>query len=957
MNPERWGRIKQVYQSALEVEPGRREEYLREACAGDVSLLKEVTSLLEQDRNPDGLLESPALEVVAQALGKDHSNGTHDLAGRTLLHYLIEQKIGEGGMGEVYRARDTRLDRTVALKILPPAFASDQDRMKRFIREAKAASALGHPNVATIHEVGEAEGVHFIAMEYVSGQTLSEWAGDRTVDLGQVIDIGIQLADALDEAHTKGIIHRDLKLTNAMMTARRQVKVLDFGLAKLARPAGEPGGSSPSSLTANGLVIGTAASMSPEQVLCHELDQRTDIFSLGIILYELAAGHSPFAGGTPTEIMDRILHGQPDAIARFNRQAPPELERIVRKCLEKDRERRYQSARELLIDLENLKRDLASSRQAVQAPRKSLLWTAMPGIVMAAIFAVIAGWFWMKPQPAAEPEAELMPVPLTSYPGWEGAPSFSPDGTQVAFQRCQEGFYVGENCDIYIKQIGVEPPFRLTSDPADDLSPAWSPDGNSIAFLRALPAGRMNLMLIPQRGGQERLLRRFDWSADEDLQTPSVAWTPDSRWVVFPSGSYNTRSGLLMLSMETLAERRLTTCPAGLVDTGPAFSPDGRTLAFARGSRAGTDIWLLRLGQNYEPQGAPERSSVSQVGSRLAWTPDGEEFVVASPRSLWRMPASTSGNHKRLTFAWDADFLAPAVSPRGNRLAYESAKLETSIWQIGLRQPGLNPGRPSRLIESTGKGFAPAYSADGKKIAFFSDRSGSGEIWLCDPDGSNAIQLTSLGGPERPLGPKWSPNGLNIVFGMFAEGGFHVFVVSANGGVPRRLTTEPTGSIPWPCWSRDGQSIYFRSEHSRSSEIWKVPAKGGTPIQVTSHSGDLPEESPDGKFLYYTKGYPHQCSVWRMPAGGGEETMVLDSTTCDNPYAVAKQGIYFFRKGDKKDQVDLCFLPLPTGKTRTILTIERAYVGYMTVSPDGRTIRYTQTDQTGSDLMLVENFR
>jgi|GEM_PF-579240 len=962
MNPERWGRIKKLHQSALEVEPGRREEYLRKACVGDESLLKEVTSLLEQNGDPHGLLESPALEVVAQAFEEDKAPATHDLAGRTLVHYRVEEKIGQGGMGEVYRARDMRLDRTVALKVLPPALALDQERMKRFTREAKAASALSHSNVATIFEMGEAEGVRFIAMEYVSGQTLSDWAGKRTVELGRIIDVGIQIADALDEAHGKGIIHRDLKPANAMITTRRQVKVLDFGLAKLATVAGQPGESSPSSLTQSGLVIGTVASMSPEQVLGHELDHRTDIFSLGTILYELATGRSPFAGGTATEIMDRILHQQPDAIARSNPGAPPELERIVRRCLEKDRERRYQSARDILIDLENLKRDLAAGRQAVQPPRKSLLWTGILGIiVVVAILAAIAGWYSMNRQLVMEPVTELMAVPLTSYPGWENTPSFSPDGTQVAFQWCKEGnLYAGANCDIYVKQIGVEPPFRLTSDPAEDSSPAWSPDGNFIAFIRALPGGRVKVMLLPQRGGQERVLGELDRSVDEVLPGPLVAWTPDSKWLVLPSES-NAAPGLVMLSIETFEKKRLTSCSAGLDDSAPAFSPDGRILAFVRTSWAGTNIWFLRLGLNYEPQEAPERTLASPFYPSLAWTSDSEEIVFSSMNGLWRMPVVASGNPRRLSFA--ADFQAPAISRHGNRLAYQFRKWEGDIWQVKLGQPGLNPGNPSILIESTRRDGLPAYSMDGKKIAFSSDRSGSSEIWTCDPDGSNAVPLTSFGHGNDPgagrsqryVGrPRWSPDGGSVVFASGVEG--HFSVISANGGAPRRLTTEPTGAIPWPCWSRDGRSIYFRSYWSGSSEIWRMPALGGTAVQVTTRGGDLPEESPDGKFLYYTKGYPNWCSVWRMPAGGGEETRVLDSTMPETPYAVAEHGIYFFRNSDKKGQVDVCFLPLMTGGVRKVLTIERSSVAELAVSPDGRTILYTQADQTGSDLMLVENF-
>ncbi|RPJ52641.1 MAG: serine/threonine-protein kinase, partial [Acidobacteria bacterium] len=486
MNPDRWGQIKRIYHSALELEPGRREEFLREACASDSSLLEEVTSLLAQDRSPDGLLQLPALKVVAQAIGEDKAPKAL-LAGRTLLHYRIEEKIGQGGMGEVYRARDTSLDRTVALKILPAAFVSDQDRMRRFVREAKAASALSHQNVATIFAVGQAEGIHFIAMEYVSGETLAEYSRKRKLEPAQIIDIAIQMADTLEEAQAKGVIHRDLKPTNVMVTARGQVKVLDFGLAKLARSAGEPGEISPSSLTESGLVIGTVAYMSPEQVLGRQLDHRTDIFSLGTILYELATGHSPFAGRTGTEIMDRILHSEPEAIARFNPRVSPELERIVRKCLEKDSELRYQHASDLYTDLKRLKRDTESGKPApeVWKAERHPLWSVSLRLVVvgvAVVFLVAAGWYWLGGRGPIQPEAPLTAVPLTSYPGWEFTPSFSPDGNYVAFEWKPEG--PGANFDLYIKQVGVEPPFRLTTDPADDISPAWSPDGRFIAFLR-----------------------------------------------------------------------------------------------------------------------------------------------------------------------------------------------------------------------------------------------------------------------------------------------------------------------------------------------------------------------------------------------------------------------------------------------------------------------------------------
>ena len=290
------------------------------------------------------------------------------MVGRTLSHYQIVSLLGVGGMGEVYRARDTRLDRTVALKILPSEVASDQQRMRRFVGEAKAASALNHPGVAHIYEIGEAEGVSFIAMEYVEGQTLSAKIGDRPLEVAEVIEIGIQTADALDEAHSKGITHRDLKPANIMVTPRGQVKVLDFGLAKINRPGEHDVDTTLSTMmqTTPGVVMGTVPYMSPEQALGRDVDHRSDIFSMGAVLYELATARRPFSGMNASETVDLILHAQPEAISHFNHDVPEELERIVGKCLEKQREQRYQSAQELLVDLKSLKRGGDSGARTTQ---------------------------------------------------------------------------------------------------------------------------------------------------------------------------------------------------------------------------------------------------------------------------------------------------------------------------------------------------------------------------------------------------------------------------------------------------------------------------------------------------------------------------------------------------------------------------------------------------------------
>ncbi len=283
-------------------------------------------------------------------------------SGTLIAHYRVVSPLGQGGMGAVYLADDTRLGRRVALKVLPPEFAADPDRMHRFVQEARLASALTHPNVATIFEIGQQGELWFLAMEYVEGRPLAQRILEGPLKISELVQVGMQVADALDDAHSKGIVHRDIKPANLMITPRGHVKVLDFGLAKLEADA--KGRDETQLLTSAGLVVGTVSYMSPEQALGRDVDYRTDIFSLGVVLYEMATGRLPFSGATPSETMARILQAQPDAIARFNYEVPEGLERVVRKCLEKDRERRYQSARELLVDLKNLERDSGSEQAA-----------------------------------------------------------------------------------------------------------------------------------------------------------------------------------------------------------------------------------------------------------------------------------------------------------------------------------------------------------------------------------------------------------------------------------------------------------------------------------------------------------------------------------------------------------------------------------------------------------------
>ncbi len=369
---DHWTTVKRIHQSALDIDPSERAAFVDESCGGDEALRREVQELLTYAAEAESFLERPAVDIAPEPPGASHEAS---LVGRTISHYQVLSLLGAGGMGEVYLARDPRLDRTVALKILPGEFAADADRMQRFTREAKAASALNHPNVATIYDVGESDGISFIVMEHVEGETLLARISRRMTP-PEVVDIAVQAADALDLAHAKGITHRDIKPANLMLTHRGVVKVLDFGVAKVAlSDEGSLNGDwTVEPVTAVGSVVGSGPYMSPEQIVGGDVDSRSDVFSLGVVIYEMATGQRPFSGSTRAEMMDRILHAAPETMMQLNPDTPPELERITLKCLEKRTDDRYQSARELLTDLWPLKRQLdakparASQMHAARAP-------------------------------------------------------------------------------------------------------------------------------------------------------------------------------------------------------------------------------------------------------------------------------------------------------------------------------------------------------------------------------------------------------------------------------------------------------------------------------------------------------------------------------------------------------------------------------------------------------------
>ena len=941
--------MKEVFEAALGHAPEERSAFVGQACAGDDLLHSEVNSLLSSYEEESSFMETPAAAIAARSLVSEESAA---LVGQQLGRYQIVREIGRGGMGVVYLAQDVSLDRPVALKLLPRHLTSDPNRLRRFEREARAASALNHPNILTIHEIAQSDGLHSIATEFIDGVTLRERIKSKELKLSETLSIAEQIASALVAAHEAGIVHRDIKPENVMLRRDGYVKVLDFGLAKLTEQQPVERVNASPTITGTNTdtgVMGTVGYMSPEQARGESVDHRTDIFSLGVVIYEMVTGQMPFEAKNVAGAIVPIPEQEPPPLAHYLPEAPAELQMIVNKALRSNRDERYQTTTELLTDLK-----IVTSKRSAKSR-----FTAGRLIVLAATLSVAVGgllWFYASNRTVKSSLPPMKVLPLTgSSGGSEYGPSFSPDGSMIAFTWNGPK---GDNDDIYIKLIGSEPPRRLTVDPASDFHPVWSPDGRFIAFDRFKSVEEEATFLISPFGGPEQKLYsprvHSVWGGDKNGD-----WSPDGKFLAAP-GKFSAGMGyqLRLFSVETLEERAITFPPPEFFgDLIPTFSPDGRTIAFVRVKEAFiSDLYVVPFAG-----GEARRLTFDNLTIEgLDWTPDGSEIVFSSRRggrqSLWRIPAN-GGDAERVAVGENATSIS--IARKGHRLAYTEKVVDPNIWRLEIPSASSNVTSQASLISTSFSEYDPQYSPDGKRITFWSDRSGSPEIWVCDSQGLNPVQLTSFGGPSVGW-PHWSPDGQQVVFNArIVDGNSDVFVISADGGRPRRLTTDISEDT-LPSWSSDGLWIYFASKRTGDWQVWKVPADGEQAVQLTKQGGYAAVESPDGKELYYERFA--ESGIWMVPTTGGEETLLSDLISPNwSTWAVRPEGIYFV--GDGKDSgLVLRVYDFTTSKVSQVARLGKGaqiLVGGagLSISPDGRWVLYSRIDHSSSNIMLVENFR
>ncbi len=957
-------RIMSLVHKCTGIDVEDRTRYLDAECNGDAALRREVEEILDDGTSPTGEFSTNEFERALPG------------------HYRLMGMIGAGGMAKVFMAEDTRLGRRVAIKFLNDEFRREPERMRRFNQEARAASALNHPNIITIYDIGEADGLQFIVSEFVDGETLGSRIERGPLPLKETLDIAIQIASALKASHKAGIVHRDLKPDNIMLTPEGNVKVLDFGLAKeTGSPVFRASDSDARTLaivtTSPGMILGTPQYMSPEQIRGSQLDARSDVFSLGIVIFEMIAGKPPFAGSTVADMIAAIIGNEPLQIEDHVYDPPAEIVRIVEKALRKDREERYSSVEHLLSDLRDLRHEIGSpasvgfeTRRAAAhrtlsetAPTRRLSsWTWL--ISISGIAAVVSFAWWFNSGLNSDritSDGPMRSVPITSWSSGVGelvsAASFSPDGRMVAFAASKRGA-----TEIWIKPtIGGEP-LQITKNGFYNQYPIWSPDGQEIAFF-SNRGGTLGLWRISFTGGGQTQIMGGAGSNAKPL-----LWAASGK-IYFQQGpeafALNVKSGDKQQITDFAA--------AGIKPREIEVSSDELKVAYVVDE---PDAWKLKiktLGRAGDDEIAASQEQVDEV----AWHPHGQTvfFSGSIDGSYQVFEARADGSGAAQLSNGNTDFYVQDVSSDGSKILYTSVNETSDLWKLDVVD-----GRASLVANDVASEFWADFSPDARAIVFQSvtqtDRPYSGSIQLRNPTDNFPLA------PEG-FSPVFSPDGKWVAYFKRSQGKIELWVVRPTGDGAQRIADGDIATAGYAAtpylklkpnqlvWSADGTAITYSSSVNGISNIWKVGVDGGRTLQLTSNTNasvsyccavwTLDARSLVFSSEYRSSGIPAKFAIIVRDIAASEERILFETTHPFRMLGLGENGtdIVYIQRADPKDSTatpestNVYSLSIESGVISQINVLTKAFFNNVHISRDGRSMAYVARDGDTTTIWAV----